>query len=320
MITHHNLTLTTPIRSSVITMGSFDGVHIGHRKILERVVETAQRMGVESVLITFDQHPRTVLNKATHPLKLLTTPSERRAIFEAIGINHLICLSFNKELAAMEPEEFIHRVFVNHLNAVKVITGFGHRFGKGGRGDHTLLEQESAAHGFSTEMIPMQDIQDNMISSTLIRQYLELGDIEKVIQFLGYKYQITGTVIKGSQIGKQIGFPTANIHPDHPEKLIPADGVYAVRASIHDTWHEGMMNIGLRPTVDGTHKTIEVHLFDFDREVYGDTITITFEKRLRDEQKFNSLEELKNQLTIDQKNAKYFFSAHSKPDDFLIRR
>lgn len=320
MITHHNLTLTAPIRSSVVTMGSFDGVHIGHRKILDRVVETARAIGAESVLITFDQHPRTVLNKTTHPLKLLTTPAERRAIFEAIGIDHLVCLSFNEELAAMEPEEFIQQMFVNHLNAAKVITGFGHRFGKGGRGDHALLEQESVKHGFDTEMIPMQDIQDNMISSTLIRQYLELGDIEMVIQFLGYKYQIAGTVIKGSQIGKQIGFPTANIHPDHPEKLIPADGVYAVRALIHDSWHDGMMNIGLRPTVDGTHKTIEVHMFDFNQEVYGDEIIITFEKRIRDEQKFNSLEGLKNQLILDQKHVKAFFQHLEKPADSMIRQ
>jgi len=305
MIVHRNFTLQQPIPRSVVTMGSFDGVHLGHRKILERVVEYAHHEQAESVLITFDQHPRKVLatSKNGSNVKLLTTPEERRDIFTQIGIDHLVCLSFNQELAAMEPEEFIREMFVNHLNAVHVITGYGHRFGKGGRGDHALLEQESLKYHFTTEMIPMQDVEQNMISSTLIRTFLADGAVDQAAKYLGYTYPLTGHVVHGEKKGHQLGFPTANIEPSHPEKLIPADGVYAVKVSVKGIWYQGMLNIGLRPTLNGSHKTIEVHLFDFDSTVYGDQITITFEHRIRAEQRFASVELLRQQLFHDKEAA-----------------
>lgn len=303
MIIHNNLKLSAPVRNSVVTMGSFDGVHLGHRKILDKVVETARNLNGCSVLITFDQHPRKVLNKITEPLKLLTTPDERRKIFEEAGIDHLVCLTFDEKLASMEAEEFIKKVFAEHLNAIRVITGYGHRFGKGGKGDHDLLVKESAKYGFIAEIIPMQDIRENMISSTLIRKFLSEGDVESANAYLGYSYPLSGNITSGSKIGKSIGFPTANITPSHSEKLIPADGVYAVRAVLNNMNLKGMMNIGVRPTVDGTHKTIEVHLMNFDRDVYGDEITVTFENRIREEKRFGSLDELKAQLIIDKQNA-----------------
>ncbi len=303
MIIHHNLTLAAPISNAVITMGSFDGVHKGHRIILEQVVEEAARINGESVLITFDQHPRVVLRKNSTPLKLLTTPEERRDIFQQAGIRHLLCLTFDAHLAAIEAEEFIRTVFVQHLHARKIIMGYGHRFGKGGKGDYTLLEAKGREYGFETAMIPMQDLENNMISSTLIRHFLEVGDVSRANTYLGYSYRLSGSITQGSKIGKSIGFPTANITPSYPDKLIPGDGVYAVKARLGFENHHGMMNIGIRPTVGGSVKTIEVHLFDFNRDVYGEQITITFEQRIRDEKKFNSIEELREQLFLDKQKA-----------------
>jgi riboflavin kinase / FMN adenylyltransferase len=305
MIIHHNLELSGPVGNSVITMGSFDGVHLGHRKILEKVVDTAVGMDAESVLITFDIHPRKVLQQDDPPPRLLTSPDERRMIFESVGIDHLVCLSFNEELAAMTAEDFVQKVFVEHLHAIRVITGFGHRFGKGGKGDHDLLVRESLKYGFEAEMIPMQDIQDNMISSTLIRNLLETdGDVAQARRYLGYSYPLTGMVTHGSHIGKGIGFPTANLIPVHPEKLIPADGVYAVKANLNLQEYHGMLNIGVRPTINGRDRTIEVHLFGFDKEVYGEHIRVTFEHRIRDERKFESLDALRAQLSKDSQKAK----------------
>lgn len=283
-------------------MGSFDGVHLGHRKILERVVETAREINGTSVLVTFDKHPRKVLNNTSGELKLLTTPDERREIFESIGIEHLVCLSFDTKLAATEAGDFIREFFVKKLKAARIITGYGHRFGKGGKGDHDLLVSESRKYGYIAEMIPMQDIQQNMISSTLIREHLESGYVEMANRYLGYSYSLTGKVVHGSSTGKRIGFPTANINPSHPEKLIPADGVYAVHVMVNKEKFPGMLNIGFRPTFNSSEKTIEVHIINFRKEIYDDTITITFEHRLRDEKKFESVDALIEQLTIDKKN------------------
>jgi riboflavin kinase / FMN adenylyltransferase len=303
MIIHHNLQLTIPVHQSVVTMGSFDGVHLGHRKILEKVVHIAEQSGLESVLITFSQHPRKVLGKQAESLKLLTTSEERRDIFEEIGIRHLVCLTFDQELASMEAEDFIRNILINHLNARYIITGYGHRFGKGGRGDHELLDHYAGVYGYTAELIPMQDIESNMISSTLIRQLLEQGDVSGARDHLGYAYRLSGEVMGGSRIGQTLGFPTANIGNLHPEKLIPADGVYAVKGYLEGRVYGGMMNIGYRPTVDGSVKTLEVHLFGFGEDAYGKKLTVSFEHRLRDEMKFASLEELQEQLTRDRRKA-----------------
>jgi riboflavin kinase/FMN adenylyltransferase len=194
-------------------------------------------------------------------------------------------------------------MFAEHLNAVHVITGHGHRFGKGGRGNHQLLEHEAPKYGFTTELIPMQDVEQNMISSTLIRNFLSEGAVDQAAKYLGYSYPLTGRVVHGEKKGNQLGFPTANIEPSHPEKLIPADGVYAVSVSVKGIRYQGMLNIGLRPTLNGTHKTIEVHLFDFNSVVYDETITITFEHRIRAEQRFASVELLRQQLFHDKEAA-----------------
>lgn len=299
MIIHHDFNLKKPLNNSVVTLGSFDGVHIGHRKILDKVVEDAKKLNVESVLITFEQHPRKILNKSRSSLSLLTTPQERRQIFSEIGIDHLICLKFNNELASLKPEEFVEKVFVEFLNVTKVITGYGHRFGKDGRGDYTLLANEANKHGFQTEMIPMQDVKNNMVSSTIIRELLHKGDVADANTFLGYNYMLNGVVIKGMDLGKRIGFPTANLTPDHPEKLIPGNGVYAVKAIVKGSEFNGMMNIGVRPTFKRRSRSIEVHIFDFNENIYGEKITISFMQRVRDEIKFDSIDELKQQLSKD---------------------
>ncbi len=303
MIIHHNLQLKVPVKQSVVTMGSFDGVHLGHRKILEKVVSVAHNSGLESVLITFNRHPRKVLGKQAESLKMLTTAEERRGIFEEIGIQHLVCLTFDADLAAMEAEDFIRNVFINHLNAKYIITGFGHRFGKGGRGDHELLEHYAGIYGYTAELIPMQDIEENMISSTLIRRLLNEGDVAGAKTHLGYSYRLSGIVTGGSRIGNTLGFPTANIGDIHPEKLTPGDGVYAVRVLIDNVLYDGMMNIGYRPTVNGTDRTLEVHLFGFDEDAYAKPITVIFEHRLRPEMKFSNMDGLKAQLILDKSHA-----------------
>lgn len=299
MLIHHNFKLKVPITRSVITMGSFDGVHLGHQKILERVLERSAFYKAESALITFDQHPRKILMNEEEAPGLITTPEERRYIFNKLGIDHLICLEFNQQLASMEASDFIREMFVNHLHAIHIVTGYGHRFGKGGAGNHELLQKVAPKYGFSTEMIPRQDIENNRISSTIIRDLLAIGDVYQARKFLGYPYEFSGVVIHGGKIGKTLGFPTANLKPLHPDKIIPAGGVYAIRAMVADNWYKGMMNIGTRPTFNNSGITIEAHLFGFRNDIYGETIKVVFEKRIRDERKFSSAEELILQLKID---------------------
>jgi riboflavin kinase / FMN adenylyltransferase len=303
MITHHYPDLSCPIGRSVVTMGSFDGVHRGHQMILNKVVEQASALSAEAVLVTFDTHPRKVLGKEMGGNGLLTTPEERAKIFTNAGIKHLVCITFNEKIAAIEAEDFVEQVFVNRLNAVHVITGYGHRFGRGGRGDHLMLERLATIHGFTSHMIPMQQMEELMISSTRIRASLAIGRVDEAARYLGYTYSLTGTVVHGRKLGHRIGFPTANITPSHPDKLIPAEGVYAIKAKVHGTWHKGMLNIGTRPTVNTGESTIEANLFDFNQEIYGEQITVAFVKRIRDEQKFGTVEDLQQQLYRDKETA-----------------
>ncbi len=303
MITHHYPQLLRPFQRSVVTMGSFDGVHRGHRLILNSVVEQAAALKAEAVLVTFDAHPRKVLGKEMGGNGLLTTPEERAQIFSEAGIDHLVCITFNEEIAAIEAETFVKEVFVDMLKAVHIVTGYGHRFGKGGRGDHRMLEELASTHGFTTHMIPMQQMEDLMISSTRIRSFLAQGQVAEAARYLGYTYSLSGHVVHGNKLGQKIGFPTANIRPGNPQKLIPADGVYAVKARMDEIWHHGMCNIGVRPTIESNEKTIEAHLFGVNINLYNKPITISFEERLRDEKKFDSIDALREQLHLDKQHA-----------------
>lgn len=292
------------LKNAVVTSGTFDGVHLGHQKILQRIREIAKNIDGETVLITFWPHPRLVLFPDEHKLRLLSTFEEKTKLLREFGVDHLVSIPFTKEFSELSSEEFIQNVLVDKIRCRKLVIGYDHRFGKNREGSFEYLQANHSNFGFELEEIPRQDVDDIGVSSTKIRKALEAGDVNIAINYLGRPYELNGLVIKGQQIGRSIGFPTANIHIPNDYKLIPKDGVYAVEAIVDDKLYKAMLNIGNRPTVDGHKKTVEAHLFDFQGDLYDKQITIYFKAFLRDERKFDGLEALKSQLSLDQINAK----------------
>lgn len=292
------------VSNPVVTSGTFDGVHLGHQKILHRIREIARSIDGETVLLTFWPHPRLVLYPDEHNLRLLSTFEEKAKLLRQFGIDHLVTIPFTKEFSQLSSKEFIQNILVDQIRTKKLVIGYDHRFGRNREGSFEYLQANHREFGFDLEEISRQDVQDIGVSSTKIRQALESGDISTAIDYLGRPYELNGIVIKGQQIGRSIGFPTANVHIPNDYKLIPKDGVYAVEAMVNGSLYKAMLNIGNRPTVDGTKKTVEAHLFDFQGDLYDKQITVYLKAFLRDEQKFNGLEALKNQLFIDQRNAK----------------
>lgn len=300
MMIYHGLEDFAPLRNAIVTIGTFDGVHLGHQKILKRLSSVAQRIGGETVLLTFWPHPRIVLDP-DFDLKLLTTMEEKAALLEKYGIDHLVRIRFTEEFADLSSEEYIRRVLVEKIGTKKLVIGHDHRFGKNRVGNFADLVAKGIVYGFEVEEIPKQEIDDITISSTRIRHALNEGNIHIGNEYLGRAYSITGKVIKGDELGRKIGFPTANISVNSKHKLIPCDGSYAVQISFptENRLFSGMMNMGYRPTVDGRKHSIEVHIFNFDDTIYGKTLTISFLKLIRREEKFDSLEDLKIQLQKD---------------------
>ncbi|SEG13148.1 bifunctional riboflavin kinase/FAD synthetase [Algoriphagus boritolerans] len=294
----------TPVRNAVVTSGTFDGVHLGHQKILNRIREIARSIQGETVLLTFWPHPRLVLYSTEHNLRLLSTFEEKAKLLRQFGIDHLVTIPFTKEFSQMSSEEFIKTVLIGAIKTRKLVIGYDHRFGKNREGSFDYLKSNSAEFGFELEEISRQDVEEIGVSSTKIRKALESGDVKTAATYLGRPYELNGIVIKGQQIGRSIGFPTANIHVPNDYKLIPKDGVYAVEASVDESIYKSMLNIGNRPTVDGTKMTVEANLFDFQGDLYGKQITIYFREFIRDEQKFENLEALKKQLVQDQLTAR----------------
>ncbi|MEB2775300.1 bifunctional riboflavin kinase/FAD synthetase [Algoriphagus sp. D3-2-R+10] len=292
------------LSNAVVTSGTFDGVHLGHQKILHRIRELARSIIGETVLITFWPHPRLVLYPDEHNLRLLSTFEEKAKLLRQFGIDHLITIPFTKEFSQLSSKEFIESVLVDTIQTKKLVIGYDHRFGKNREGSFEYLQAHHEEYGFDLEEISRQDVEDIGVSSTKIRHALENSDIATAINYLGRPYELNGLVIKGQQIGRSIGFPTANIHIPNDYKLIPKDGVYAVEALVNGALYKAMLNIGNRPTVNGTQKTVEANLFDFQGDLYDKQITIYIKAFLREERKFDGLEALKEQLFIDQKNAK----------------
>ncbi|MDE0561183.1 bifunctional riboflavin kinase/FAD synthetase [Algoriphagus sp. NF] len=292
------------VPNPVVTSGTFDGVHLGHQKILQRIREIAKSIKGETILLTFWPHPRLVLYPKEHNLRLLSTFEEKAKLLRQFGIDHLISIPFTKEFSQLTSQEFIQRILVDKIRTKKLVIGYDHRFGKNREGSFEYLQQHSGEFGFDLEEISRQDVDEIGVSSTKIRNALESGDIITANNFLGRPYELNGLVIKGQQIGRSIGFPTANVHIPNSYKLIPKDGVYAVEASVNGSLYKAMLNIGNRPTVDGSSKSVETHLFDFQGDLYDKQITIYLRDYLREEQKFESLEALKSQLMIDQQRAK----------------
>ena len=304
MIIHDGIAaIKNKVPNAVVTIGTFDGVHLGHQEILNRIIELAKKTGGETALITFWPHPRFVLNPNDHSLKLLSTFEEKAERLKEIGLDHLIKIEFTKEFSNWSSEKFIQEVIISALGTQKLVIGYDHHFGKNREGGFEHLKAHEESYGFKVEEISRQDIDNVGISSTKIRNALLEGELEVAKQFLGRAYPLTGKVISGDKIGRSIGFPTANIEVEASYKLIPAKGSYAVKVKIKEQLYQGMLNIGHRPTVNGVDERMEVNLFDFDQEIYGEKVTIYFIKRLRDELKFESLEQLKAQLAEDKKQA-----------------
>ena len=294
---------------SVITIGTFDGVHIGHQKIIERLVKVGQNKSLESVVLTFFPHPRMVLQKDTN-IKLLNTIDERKELLSNLGLEDLVIKTFNEDFANLSARDYVKSILVDDLNAKHIIIGYDHHFGKNRSANINDLKTFGQEFGFEVEEISAQDIKDVSVSSTKIRNAISEGDITTANAYLGLPYFLTGTVIKGKGLGKQIQFPTANIHIKEDYKIITKNGVYVVKSTIDKTVVYGMMNIGINPTVNGIKQSIEVHFFNLNQDLYDERLKINILNRLRDEHKFKSLELLQEQLKLDQKQALNYIDDH----------
>lgn len=292
----------TDSKKSIVTIGTFDGVHIGHQKIIEELVATAKKENCNSVLLTFFPHPRMVLQK-DNSIKLINTIDERIEILKKTGLDYLIIHPFNKEFSRLSAFDFVRDILVNHLHTFQLVVGYDHRFGRNREGDFEQLEEYGEMYDFSVQEIPAQDINAISVSSTKVRKALAEGEIKKVTKYLGHAFSISGIVVKGEQLGNTIGYPTANLEVKESYKLIPKKGAYLVKSKINGIYVDGMMNIGIRPTVKGVHQTIETHFFDFDADLYGEKLQIELIEFLREERKFESVDALKNQLAEDKKKS-----------------
>ena len=296
---------------TIVTIGTFDGIHIGHKKILKNLISTAKKEGKKSVLLTFFPHPRMVLQK-DKTILLLNTLDEKSILLKKMGLDYLIIHPFSKEFSRLTALDFVRDILVNTLNTSRLIIGYDHHFGKNREGNIHQLKEYSSLYDFNIQEIPAQDIDDVSVSSTKIRKALKEGNLKTANNYLGYYYMLSGTVVNGKKLGGTIGFPTANIEIKEPYKLIPSRGVYIIRTRINGDLYNGIMNIGFNPTVLGKHQTIEAHLFDFNENIYGEKIKIEFLYFLREEQKFKSVEELVAQLNIDKENAISFLSNNTR--------
>lgn len=290
----------------MVTIGTFDGVHRGHEVVLSALKDIARNIGGESVVITLWPHPRAVLQPEGGNIRILSTLDEKILLLEQKGIDNLLVLPFTRELASLSPEEFLRFYLVQKIKVHTLVVGFDHQFGKNRQGDIELLRTFAAQNSIDVYQPEAHLVDGQKVSSTLIRKLLENGQIEQANDFLGYAYPLTGSVTGGSRIGRTIGFPTANIELADPMKLIPAGGVYAVTVLAGGVWRQGMLNIGRRPTISDNplHQTIEVHIFDYDQDLYGKNLTLAFHFRLRDEMKFSNVQELKRQLERDAVHAR----------------
>jgi riboflavin kinase/FMN adenylyltransferase len=294
-------------KPTIATIGTFDGVHLGHKKILEQIIASAKSQDCESLVLTFFPHPRMVLQEGTE-MKQLNTLNEKIALLENLGIDHLVVHPFDKDFSRLTAEDFVKQVLVDTFQIKEIIIGHDHRFGRNRTADINDLTEFGNTYGFEVEQISAEAINEVSISSTKIRTALSEGNIELANDYLGYEYSLTGIVSKGKQLGRTIGYPTANIHIEEEYKLIPQNGVYVTKSVLNGKTVYGMMKIGNRPTVDGTTLTIEVNFFDFDQDLYDQKINVSLLKRMRNEQKFESLDALKNQLALDKSTTQDYIS------------
>jgi len=329
---YHDILDFKPLNNAVVTIGTFDGVHLGHRKIIDRLQEVARQTGGETVILTFFPHPRLILHPEDQNLKLLTTIAEKAKLLENLGIDHLIITPFSRDFSNLSAEEYIREMLVNRIGTKKIVIGYDHRFGKDRSGGLAELQQFAPQYGFKVEEIPEQDVNEVAVSSSRIRKSLLSDETQLANQFLGYAFFITGKVIRGDQIGRTLGYPTANFFIEENYKLIPADGIYAVsvdeeRRAESDLANgssnltarsslltprspnlKGMAYIGHRPTINGMTRNIEVNIFDFNEDIYNQTLQMNFHAFMRHDVKFNGLEALTKQLGRDKENVLAFFN------------
>jgi riboflavin kinase/FMN adenylyltransferase len=340
MQVHRNIELLPPLSNAVITIGTFDGVHAGHQQIIAQLKKEAQRVNGETVIITFHPHPRKVVREGQAAVAILTTLAEKIDLLEAKGIDHLVVVPFTGDFASQSAEEFITNFLWEKFRPHTIIIGYDHRFGKDRKGDYHLLEEFGGKLGFAVKEIPEQLLNDIIISSTRIREALLVGDVATANSYLGHAYFFEGTVVDGNKLGRTLGYPTANLRVEDTEKLVPGNGIYAVivefpvsgsqfpvseasepsktpvqndlltndsiipnQSTIANLQYQGMMSIGIRPTIGGTDRVIEVNIFDFAENIYGKTVRVYLKKYLRAEVKFNGLEELTRQLHKDKEDS-----------------
>ena len=304
MQVHYNLSDFPNLSFPVVTTGTFDGVHLGHQTIIARLKELSLKFDGQSVVITYHPHPRMVLQPNNTELEFLNTLPEKIARLEQLGVDHILIIPFDSTFASLTSEDFIRKILVDIVHTRKLVIGYDHHFGKNREGSFDHLVEYGPKYGFDVEEIPAQDIDQVAVSSTKIREALRKGDIQAANRYLGYAYPFNGKVMKGRQLGRKIEFPTANLEIVPNRKLIPANGVYAVNVIVENAIYNGMMNIGYRPTVsDEKVRTIEVHIFDFDNDIYEKEIKVRMITRIRDEIRFNGIDELREQLKKDKLEA-----------------
>lgn len=308
MYVHRDIDHLPFFRRAVVTIGTFDGVHTGHQQLLQQLKDQAARIDGETVIVTFDPHPRKIIKGALGEIRLINTLEEKIELLAWKKVDHLVIAPFTEAFSQLTAEQYVKDFLLEKFHPHTIIIGYDHQFGKGRQGNYRLLEEFSKREGFELQEIPVHVCDTISVSSTRIREAIETADIATANQLLGYDFFFSGKVVEGNKLGRTIGYPTANLQIDHPEKLIPGNGVYVVEAEIVDHSRlKGMMNIGVRPTVDGSKRMIEVNIFDFNDDIYGRTLRVFVKKYLRGEQKFSGLEALKEQLGRDRSEAEAFF-------------
>lgn len=305
MQVHRHLEQLPSFKNAILTIGTFDGVHLGHQKIIRQLKEEAKNNNGEAVIITFHPHPRKIVSSVPGDIRLLTTLDERIELLEAAGVDHLVVVPFDNRFSNLSADEFVTDFLYKSFKPHTLIIGYDHRFGKGRKGDYQLLEVYGEKLNFQVKEINEELLNESIVSSTKIRNALLEHDMLTANSFLGYNYFFQGTVVEGNKLGRTIGYPTANLHIESEEKLIPADGIYACKVEVKSQTSEvksGMMYIGNRPVIGGKHRTIEVNIFDFDEEIYGETLKVYMYDYVRGDVPLNGMEELKSQLAQDKEN------------------
>jgi len=306
---HYDIEYLPVFSNAVITIGTFDGVHEGHKKVIGQLVKQAREVNGESVIITFHPHPKKVVSSSILGIRLLNTLNERIELLRKLEVDHLIVMPFTDVFANQPAEDYIKQFLIEKFHPHTIIIGYDHRFGRDRKGDYKMLEAFSKTHNFRLKEIPKHILDDISISSTKIREAIIRGDVESANILLGYDFFFEGIVVHGDKVGRQLGYPTANIKISDDEKIAPGDGIYTVQCSLknsdvsYDEIHGGMMSVGFRPTVDGKKRVIEVNIFDFDKEIYNNTVRVYIKAFLRPEEKFNNLETLVKKIDEDKANS-----------------